>query len=323
MKIERTPHKKTSTCEINSLVGCVFVLHVFVLLCWCIPSMSKRGRGRGKGAAGAPVGPGIARDSSPGASSNPKDAVAEQGDGKEDTHSDKCGMCKLVVGDEGIGCDRCTSWFHPSEMCMGLSKNSIHVIVESEDSDALLYLCTACRLNPGTGTWTKSKERRPKTEDGQIQVIMQLFQTVKGLCSEVANLSEKINAVVDQKQGMDANSAQPPHDRMYSEVTRRTPAQTQIPAPSMGPQLTQPPATLNENQYRSVASQEVREIQEREKRRSSLVIKGLASTSPAGVVTEFSDIAATMMGTRVTLTNVVRIPNNPGLWRAKLLDDDH
>lgn len=77
-----------------------------------------------------------------------------------------------------------------------------------------------------------------------------------------------------------------------------------------------------DSQYRSLVRQEVREIQEREKRRCSLVIKGLAATTPAGVVSEFGDLTSTMMGTRVTLTDVVKIPNNLGLWRAKVTDSD-
>ena len=71
-----------------------------------------------------------------------------------DTDIHNCGMCKLVVGDDGIGCDRCSVWFHPSEMCMGLSQTSIHIIAESEDSDASIYVHHAdlsLALVPGLG----------------------------------------------------------------------------------------------------------------------------------------------------------------------------
>ena len=100
--------------------------------------------------------------------------------GSGETH--KYGMCSLMVGDDGIGCDRRSTWSQPPEMCLGLSQNSIHLMVESEDSDALFYLCTACHLSPGTGAWTKSKGRHSVKEDeSQNQLIHQLFQTVGGL----------------------------------------------------------------------------------------------------------------------------------------------
>lgn len=241
----------------------------------------------------------------------------------EDTS--KCGMCNLMVGDEGIGCDRCTAWFHPSEICMGLSQNSIHVIVESEDSKALLYLCTSCRLKPGTGTWTRSKQRNSnKKDEEKDQLVSQLFQTVKGLCSEVAKLTQKINLVFPQGQQTSQTSGGPsgPSEggRSYSEVASGPPVPTQVQSGTTQPSQMQ--ASQSDSQYRTLVRQEVREIQEREKRRSSLVIRGLSSTTAAQVVSEFGDITSTMMGSRVTLTDVVKIPNNSELWRAKLMDAD-
>ena len=52
------------------------------------------------------------------------------------------------------------------------------------------------------------------------------------------------------------------------------------------------------------------------------MIRGLSSNTPAGAATEFGDLTLTMMGTRVTLTDIVKIPNNPELWRGKILDGE-
>lgn len=273
---------------------------------------SAKGRGRGRAAlntngSGQVGSQSVQNDQNPG----PVDP--------EDTC--KCGMCNLVVGDEGIGCDRCSEWFHPSEMCMGLSKNSIHLIVESEDSAALLYLCTACRLKPGTGRWTRSQQRNSNKKDEiKDQLVLQLFQTVKGLCSEVAELTKKINSVFSQGQQTSQNQDEGCRSRSYSEVASVRLPQGQ--AQSGPAQPSQMQTSQSENQYRTLVRQEVREIQEREKRRNSLVIRGLTATTAAQVVSEFGDITSTMMGTRVTLSNVVKIPNNSGLWRAKLIDPD-
>ena len=47
------------------------------------------------------------------------------------------------------------------------------------------------------------------------------------------------------------------------------------------------------------------------------------SNSPPGMTTEFGDISSTMMDTRVTLTDVVKIPNSAWLWQAKVLNLEH
>ena len=60
----------------------------------------------------------------------------------------------------------------------------------------------------------------------------------------------------------------------------------------------------SDSQYRTVVRQEVRELQEREKRRFSLVIRGLASNTPTGVVAEFEDVTSSVMGTKVTLNSL-------------------
>ena len=55
-----------------------------------------------------------------------------------------CGICSLVVGDDGIGCDRCPHWFHPSTQCTGLKDQSIQCIL-SDGGAGICYVCTACR----------------------------------------------------------------------------------------------------------------------------------------------------------------------------------
>ena len=152
----------------------------------------------------------------------------------------------------------CTCWstalLHLSEMCLGLSQNFIHLIVESEDSDALLSLCTACHLKPGTGAWTKSKGCQSKTENkSQNQHIHQLFQTVRGLCSEVANPSQKISSALNSSQ----DSATPGHSKRsnvpsYSELLPSPismPEFILLPPHSIHLKCRQPRAIVNTEQW--------------------------------------------------------------------------
>ena len=54
-----------------------------------------------------------------------------------------------------------------------------------------------------------------------------------------------------------------------------------------------------------------------------MVVRGLISNTQAGVIAELGEVTSTVMGTRVTLTEVVKIPNNAGLWQANLLNLEH
>ena len=54
----------------------------------------------------------------------------------------------------------------------------------------------------------------------------------------------------------------------------------------------------------------------------SIVILGLSSTTPEGIVSEFRDMTYTMMGSEITLTEAAKIPNNLGLWRANILNPE-
>ena len=39
-----------------------------------------------------------------------------------------CGVCNVSVGLDGIGCDECIKWFHPTSQCTGLKTNTIKCI---------------------------------------------------------------------------------------------------------------------------------------------------------------------------------------------------
>ena len=57
-----------------------------------------------------------------------------------------CGSCE-VAGQDGIGCDKCDNWFHPSPLCMGISDRVIDVIREAEGA-GVENVCTQCKARP-------------------------------------------------------------------------------------------------------------------------------------------------------------------------------
>ena len=45
--------------------------------------------------------------------------------GENQNQSECCGLCSPSVGDDGVGCDRCDRWYHPSVMCMRIPEGVI------------------------------------------------------------------------------------------------------------------------------------------------------------------------------------------------------
>ena len=62
-------------------------------------------------------------------------------------------------------------------------------------------------------------------------------------------------------------------------------------------------------------------MQERAKRRQSIIIKGIHAQSPRDLVCKFGELSLSFTRTRVELSDVVSIPNHTDLFRAKILDD--
>ena len=58
-----------------------------------------------------------------------------------------CGLCKQEVGDDAIGCDACSDWFHPMPQCTGLTQTIINAIQE-DGGNALTFKCSLCRCSP-------------------------------------------------------------------------------------------------------------------------------------------------------------------------------
>ena len=274
--------------------------------------MAPRGRGRGKaGGANGRV--------EPGNSSQDTQAVGGAGPGTVQPIADEeaecaCGMCGVLVADSGIGCDRCSEWFHPTEMCTGLPQEAISLIAAHQTDNSVLFVCTGCRVNPGTGSWTKAGRGRNSDQEAMIK---QLYLTVKGLCGTVASLTSKFDTLIEAQRQQGARQASLPNSVSQGSSEPITQGQRAFESRAKAPIL--PHQEIIE--YRTMIRQEVKELREREKRKDSIVVRGLTSTTLADVTTEFEEISSMMIGSSVTLTDIVRIPDHPELYRAKILDE--
>lgn len=277
------------------------------------PGRGRGGRGRGSNPALAshtPVPDAQSNNVNPDVATAP--APLSEADGKSEC---ACGMCGVMVGEEGIGCDRCSAWFHPTEICSGLPREAISLITVHQADNSVLFVCTGCRINPGTGAWSTKPSRRRGSDkaDEQEMMIKQLYLTVKGLCASVASLTSKFDALMSAKGSSEVQTSSMPSQLHRGSPTSHGTLPTTQTAPEHHSQ--QP------SQYRSVIRQEIKELREREKRKDSVIVRGLTSSTLGDVVKEFGEITSTLIGSRVVLSDVVRIPDHPELIRAKITDE--
>ena len=67
-------------------------------------------------------------------------------------------------------------------------------------------------------------------------------------------------------------------------------------------------------EYRVLVREELRELEEQRKRRTSLVIRGLEAASADDAVRKFEVISEHLVEHKVALTEVVRIPSESDLY---------
>ena len=93
------------------------------------------------------------------------------------------------------------------------------------------------------------------------------------------------------------------------------------PAPMPTPPPPTPPSNPTQDDYKASIRREVQEMNEREKRRSSIIVKGLRANSPRDLAQNFSQLTQELMSFPTTLTDVTQIPGHPNIFRAKILDE--
>ena len=199
-----------------------------------------------------------------------------------------CVSCSKDVGEDAIGCDKCEYWVHSTEMCSGLPQKVIDAITEY-DGRGINFVCTRCRIKRESSA---SNNPQPL----MMELVAQIFQQMKGICSTVQNLVNQVKAI----------SSKPQPTPIPAQTTPTAP-----PAPNPPPE-----------EYKTVIRKEVLEMREREKRRSSIIVKGLSASSPRDLAQKFSQLTNEVMGFPTSLSDVTPIPGHTAIYRAKILDDE-
>ena len=195
-----------------------------------------------------------------------------------------CVSCSKDVGDNPIGCDVCDRWVHATEMCSGLPQRVIDTIM-NYDGRGINFVCTKCRI-------LKESSASNNAQPLMLELVQQIFQQMKGLCNTVQNLMDQVKTL--------STKPSPP-----------TPAPLSLPPP---------PQPTKEDHILSIRK-EIQEMNEREKRRSSVIVKGLGANSPRDFSQKFSQLTQDVMSLSTSLTDAKQIPGHPNMFRVKIPDE--
>ena len=216
--------------------------------------------------------------------------------GESDPEMSVCGTCGCLTNADSIGCDYCATWVHDSEMCSGLPQQMIDAISEC-GGDSVKFVCMKCRLG-------KAPDRTSPqaTDSGMRETMRQLFHQICGMSAAITGLTTQLAALIEK-------SSAPP---------TAPPTQQPTPTPPNPSLQSENPTVINRDTIR----EEVRELREREKRRNSIIIKGLQASSVGELVAKFEQMSETQLGGKVKLTDVVKIPNQTHMYRANIASDE-
>ena len=220
-----------------------------------------------------------------------------------------CGTCSKELDDTCIGCDKCETWVHGSVMCSGLPQAVIEAIHGYSGED-ISYICMNCRVIRASGT---SGSPSAKSESYMAETMSQLFQQMRGMCTVLMELANQVKDLSSQVILNQAEKTRPASQEHQTDREMQGKSQTRNQHNTdTGPS----------GEYRSVVRQELRELQERDKRKDSVVVRGLEASSPADLAARFAELTQTIMGKRVELSEVKAIPSHPDIYRAKIMNAD-
>lgn len=192
----------------------------------------------------------------------------------------RCSLCGCAVEGGGIGCGHCDRVFHAHTSCLGVSNTAIGALLEAVDG-SLSYKCCHCRCGAAAG-------QGDLVNGGGMNQILSI---IGSLVAEVRALSagrpsQEAPCIPQQSHGGVGLCAQ-----------------------GSPPGIGSPAASVSED---------VRELYEREKRKSSIVIRGAGNIPVDQVQSVFDRICSHLGVGSVVLVGVVRV--NPSLFRARIED---
>ena len=194
-----------------------------------------------------------------------------------------CITCGHEVTDKSIQCDGCDRWTHSKQGCSGLPNKLASEIMKSK-VDSVQYICNPCRSKPGTGSSTGAV----------LKSLNQINITLQGIATGLNDLQAWKGDMLDWRKRVD--------DALDHQSTGRAP-------------------TLDRDEMRSIIREEQIELRERDKRKTSIVIKGLNFSTADSFKVAFDDVTDSLIGLKIDATDIA--PITPRLVRLNVANKDH
>ena len=160
------------------------------------------------------------------------------------------------------------------------------------------------------------------------QLVMKVDNLEKILKEHLSDLSKaphtnSIQASSSQVNHDSDNYGAPSRKETYAETLSRESAQNHLHRPT--PQTPNTKTIFNSQQdqtqnqdYRMVVREELLELDERKKRRASLVIRGLGAPTAADAAVKFAEVTQSLIGEKVVLSETCRIRTDADLYRGNV-----
>ena len=197
------------------------------------------------------------------------------------------------MNNNGIGFDRCDLWFHPTPECTGLTTPVLNYI-GSLGGTAVVFVCCSCKVtsaNPSTNSSTDASNASIS------QCLPQLFNVIKSLAETVANLTTQVQL------------------SMSSQSLRHSNIPPSSDVPSLSHALT---SSTSSSISREQIFTDMRDFEERMKRRDCVIVRGSTSTNEAEFRSEFSGATQYVLGNPVTPGSLQCLNPDRGMYRVKV-----
>ena len=269
--------------------------------------------------------------------------------------NDTCGL-EVKKDHQGIECDICGMWYHI--VCQKMSKTAYNAL--SKHYAILAFICDRCRKRPnlsriqpkqavrdasvqttrapnGPGSCGAPKPKSSSTaQTDEVHPVTPtrtrndsetLSQLASSMCQIETSIKEHNKLLAESKKILDTLTVGQSGSRpTYADVTKSQTQQAKSDTTHYNTRAQQVLSGFGHNQsydssnYRHIVRAELQEMEERKKRVSSLVVRGLRVSSAGEAAAKFSDIIFALTGERTQWTEVCRIRSDADLFRGNIHD---
>ena len=216
---------------------------------------------------------------------------SSMGDQFEQELSGACAFCNCNLTSKAVDCRDCGKSFHPLPECVGLPEGTIRGLL-ADGGRAVSYHCMRCR----------SDQRNILNQTGESSnnavgqsAFIQLIVAVGALCAQVKSLAQDLNAIKVPPAGTPRPSiSNPPPNQLVSSQSVS---------------------------FKETVRVEVREVQEQEKRKHNVILKGFGNDLNA-VEGKFKNLVHRLIGSDCELQDIARIKGQQGMYRAKIFNEE-